>query len=211
MHRASLLGLPFLCTGAALVVYLVSGVSLLLGIAVVVSLTGAAALLIRRRLPVELRMVVAARVRWGAVAGVAATAAYDACRFVLVRLLDLQFWPFDVFTRFGGLLVGQSTSPAVVMAVGTAYHYANGIGFAVAYALFVRRPGIVTGLLWAGILELFMVSLYPGWLGLQAMNEFLGVSVVGHIVYGLVLGSTTRILLRDDRLMEKRDVQPATN
>jgi hypothetical protein len=102
----------------------------------------------------------------------AATAAYDACRFALVQLFDLQFWPFDVFTRFGGLLMGESVAPPVVTAVGTAYHYVNGIGFGIAYVLFIRRPGIVTGLLWAGVLEVFMVSLYPGWLSIEAVNEF---------------------------------------
>ena len=48
------------------------------------------------------------------------------------------------------------------------------------------------GLAWAAVLELFMVSLYPGWLGLKPLDEFLSVSIFGHIVYGTVLGSVAR-------------------
>jgi len=34
-----------------------------------------------------------------------------------------------------------------------------------------------------------MVNIYPGWLGLRALDEFLSVSVVGHLAYGAVLGA----------------------
>lgn len=33
-----------------------------------------------------------------------------------------------------------------------------------------------------------MVSVYPGWLGMKALDEFLQVSIFGHFVYGIVLG-----------------------
>jgi hypothetical protein len=211
VHRASILALPFLSTGTALVAYILSGISLLLGIALVGALTGVIAMLGWHRLPAGLRPTVVRRVKRGAIAGVAATGAYDVFRFAMVRLFDLQFWPFDVFSRFGALLVGESVSPPVVAAVGTAYHYMNGIGFGVAYVLFVRRPGIVTGLLWAAVLECFMVSLYPGWLSMQAVNEFRAVSVVGHVAYGLTLGSVARVLLREDRLTRKPHVSARSN
>jgi hypothetical protein len=48
----------------------------------------------------------------------------------------------------------------------------------------------LTGVAWAALLEVFMVTLYPGWLGLRALEEFLSVSIVGHAVYGVVLGAT---------------------
>jgi hypothetical protein len=45
------------------------------------------------------------------------------------------------------------------------------------------------------ILELAMVTVYPGWLDVKALNELISVSVVGHIVYGVVLGYTARKLV----------------
>jgi hypothetical protein len=211
VHRASILALPFLSTGGALVVYILSGISLLLGIALVGALAGVIAILVWHRLPAGMRPTVVHRVKCAAIAGVAATGAYDVCRLVIVRLFDLQFWPFDVFTQFGALLVGESVPSPVVTAVGTAYHYMNGIGFGIAYVLFIRRPGIVTGLLWAAVLEGFMVSLYPGWLSIEAMNEFRAVSVVGHVAYGITLGSVARVLLREDRLTRKPHVSSRSN
>ena len=47
------------------------------------------------------------------------------------------------------------------------------------------------------ILELLMVSVYPGWLDMRALDEFLQVSVLGHIVYGAVLGYSARWLLAE--------------
>jgi hypothetical protein len=134
------------------------------------------------------------RIARGALAGVLATGAYDLCRLVVVKVFGFTFWPFDIFTRFGHLLLGHSASPTAAAAVGTAYHYTNGIGFGIAYVLFVRRPNIRTGLVWAAVLETFMVSLYPGWLDLKALDEFVSVATVGHIAYGVVLGSVSRAL-----------------
>jgi hypothetical protein len=44
-----------------------------------------------------------------------------------------------------------------------------------------------------------MVSLYPAWLGLQAMEEFVQVTIAGHLAYGIVLGYLARSLLRSSR------------
>jgi hypothetical protein len=44
-----------------------------------------------------------------------------------------------------------------------------------------------------------MVSVYPGWLGMKALDEFLSVSITGHVAYGLVLGWLARSLLRSSR------------
>lgn len=41
---------------------------------------------------------------------------------------------------------------------------------------------------WALVLEALMVTFYPGWLDVRAFDEFLTVSVLGHVVHGSVLG-----------------------
>ena len=40
-----------------------------------------------------------------------------------------------------------------------------------------------------------MLSIYPGWLHPRAFGEFVSVSMLGHVVYGSVLGITARRLL----------------
>ena len=64
---------------------------------------------------------------------------------------------------------------------------ANGLGFALAYDLVLGYRGWWAGVAWALVLEALMASLYRGWLGLRALEEFLAVSVVGHLVYGTIL------------------------
>jgi hypothetical protein len=190
VHRRLLISVPFLSTGGALAVFILTGISLRVGMIAAAVLVAGAVALARTRLPEPSRRLVRYQAVRGIAAGLLATAAYDLCRLIVVSLTDIAYWPFDIFSRFGRLLVGEAAPTGVAVAVGMGYHYLNGVGFAIAYMLFVRRPGILTGLAWAALLEVFMVSLYPGWLGLRALGEFLGVSIAGHAAYGVVLGGT---------------------
>jgi hypothetical protein len=184
-----------LATGAGLVGYVVAGVSLRLGIALVVAVGLGLAALVLHRTPAGERAAVWRRVGVGLVGGALATAAYDGCRFAVVSTLGLRFWPFDIFPIFGQLLAGDSAPPAVRLAAGVAYHWANGLGFGVAYLFLFHRPRLLTGVLWAAVLELAMISIYPSWLHLRALSEFLSVSLIGHAAYGSVLGLVSSRLL----------------
>lgn len=184
--RIALAVLP-LATGIGLVVYLLAHVSLRLGIAAALLSGVGSAFVAWRRSPAEARRILRQRVLAGVVAGLLATLAYDAARYVVVTIFPLVIWPFDVFPIFGQLLIGAAPRK-VLYAVGWLYHMANGTGFAVCYAILFPRPGILTGLLFAGVLEFLMISLYPSWLGVKAYGEFLNISVVGHTAYGFVLG-----------------------
>jgi hypothetical protein len=115
--------------------------------------------------------------------------AYDASRWGVVSLLTLSFRPFHVLPIFGRLFVGADSPPGIALAAGIAYHAANGIGFAVAYTLVVRRGSLLSGVVWGICLELCMALLYPSWLRIMALREFLAVSALGHVVYGAVLGT----------------------
>lgn len=135
----------------------------------------------------------------GAVAGLVATACYAASRLALVVLADLSIRPFDTWRLFGELFLGPAATPRAAFAVGTAYHLANGVGFATAYTLVLGVAGWRAGVAWALVLEALMVTSYPGWLDVRALDEFLTVSVLGHVVYGGVLGwSAQRPVQRDD-------------
>ncbi|HEX2084559.1 MAG TPA: hypothetical protein VHF89_02675 [Solirubrobacteraceae bacterium] len=190
-RRLPLLALPF-AGGAGLVVYILAGISLPAAAGAVALLGAVVWRLVASDAPEVDRRAIAARVRAGAVAGLLAVAAYDLVRFGLVSLLTLEFEPFHVIPRFGRLFVGDAAPEAVAVAAGVAYHVANGIGFAVGYALAVRRPGPLTGVAWGVGLELCMAVLYPTWLAIATLEEFLTVSALGHLAYGAVLGLAMR-------------------
>jgi hypothetical protein len=193
-HRL-VFGALFLSTGAALLVYVISGISL--PAALMVSLLGALLLgvLIWRRATAPDRAGLRRTLRVGLIAGLLALAAYDLARYLLVEVAGFTFWPFDIFGIFGQALLGAGYRGPFVTLAGVAYHVANGVGFALAYTVWLGRRGIWAGIAWAMALEVVMVTIYPGWLGLKALDEFLRVSIFGHVIYGSVLGGTARQLL----------------
>ncbi|MDQ3742653.1 MAG: hypothetical protein M3389_17110 [Actinomycetota bacterium] len=194
-RRLPLLALPF-AGGAGLVVYILAGVSLPLA-AAAVALLGAAVwwVALTQAGAVDQRAITA-RVRAGAIAGLVAVAAYDLTRFGLVTVLTLSFEPFHVLPTFGRLFVGDGAPEAVAVAAGIAYHVANGVGFAIGYALAIKRPGPATGIAWGIGLELCMAILYPTWLKIATLEEFLTVSALGHVAYGGALGLAMRAQVR---------------
>ncbi|MEZ5141654.1 MAG: hypothetical protein R2726_03920 [Acidimicrobiales bacterium] len=186
------LGAVGLGTGAALVVHILTKVSLALAALVLVVGVVTAFVLVVRRLDERRRADVLHRVRVGAVVGLLATVAYDASRYGFVALLQLSFKPFHAFELFGQAVLGQDAAAPAAFAVGTLYHVANGVGFGIAFAVVVRHPTVWKGIAWAMVLEVSMIALYPSWMQLQAIGELAEVSVVGHVVYGTVLGALTR-------------------
>jgi hypothetical protein len=190
-----LIGAAALATGAALLVYLLAGISLKLSLGATVATAAVAGWLAGRRLAPEGRREVGRRIRFGLLSGLLAVAGYDLSRFLFVRLSGSSFWPFDTVRLFGELLAGSDAPPAVILATGMAYHLANGLSFATAYTIVLGYRGWWAGLLWALCLELLMATLYPEWLGLGDLREFLIVSFLGHAVYGVILGFASRELL----------------
>jgi hypothetical protein len=188
--RLLLIGLPF-AGGAGLAMYILAGISLPLAI-LALALAGAGLwVLVLRRTNPPVRAALRCRARIGLVAGVLATVAYDTARYGVVAVFHMSFKPFHVFTLFGELFIGSGHSTTVTTLVGLAYHISNGTFFGVAYALLFRRPSWWTGTLWGVGLEVCMALLYPQWLRIQVMHEFLEVSAVGHVIYGTVLGLVT--------------------
>lgn len=121
-----------LATGAALLAYFLTAVSLGLALAFTLALALTAGVAAARRLDGGGRRRALVRLRAGTVAGLFATACYDASRLALVALADLSIRPFDTWRLFGELFLGPGAAPQAAFAVGTVYHLANGVGFAVA-------------------------------------------------------------------------------
>ena len=189
----------FLASGAALLVYILAGLSLrwtfvALGL-------GAAAVVwaMMRRASPERRNWLARRIAVGAIAGFAATLAYDAVRLALVEFAGLQLRPFEAWRLFGLALAETQRSTTLVFVLGVLFHLCNGVAFGIAFTVAFGRKGIWAAIVWALVLETFMVSVYPGWLGLKALDEFLTVSVTGHLAYGAVLGWLAKSILESSR------------
>jgi hypothetical protein len=184
---ALLLALP-LATGAALIVHIVSDRSLAAALALAGALALAATILAVRRLPPAALADAKHRARLGVVAGLAGLAAYDLSRMLLVVGTGLETKPFKALPLFGRGLLGPGASDTAAWVAGGAYHVTNGIGFAVAYCLAVRQPSWRTGIAWGLLLEAVMIAFYPSWLQIEALKEFVTMSLFGHVAYGGTLG-----------------------
>jgi hypothetical protein len=79
--------------------------------------------------------------------------------------------------------------------VGIAFHLVNGLGFAMAYAVWAGHRGPIAGMAFALFLQALMVAVYPSWLRVQMLTEFLEVSMLGHLAYGAAIGATSQFLL----------------
>jgi hypothetical protein len=199
----AVLGLAALFSGVALLTTILAGWSLPLAVLGSVVVAGSAVATIWRRSSAWSRYFTARIALAGTAAGMVATLAYDFSKYLLSLLDPSPYNPFEAVRVFGILLIGESAGPVAVMAVGMGFNFLNGTAFGVSYAMFFGRLGIVsvrraivTGIGWGLFLELFQLTLYPGWLDIKSYQEFATISATGHIVYGAALGLVTRLVLR---------------
>jgi hypothetical protein len=196
-ERLPLVLLP-MSGGLSLVVHILTGRSFALTILIFLTIGLAIWAFIVATQTEAVRRQLISRIKVGLVAGATATLAYDVTRYCLVSILSLSFAPFHTWTLFGQALVGVDANARLSFALGMTYHVANGIGFATAFAIVIRRPTWKLGVLWALVLELAMALLYPTWMVIRQLDEFLSVSILGHIVYGFTLGAIARRLTSQD-------------
>src|SRR6266852_5098119 len=197
----ALFGAFFFASGGALVFYILSGVSLGGTFALAVAGAVAGAVAVRKRIAPDRRADLDRRLRAGLAAGLAGLAAYDGTRWAFVHVAHYRFKPFDVFSIFGQALAGRALVGAHhatwwIDVAGVAFHVTNGLGFATAYTVWMGRRGVVAGVVFALALNVAMILLYPGWLKIRLLGEFVQVAMLGHIAYGAAVGATARALLR---------------
>jgi len=178
----------FLASGASLLVYIFSGFSLLLSLVLAIAMIAVTWTIVWQKMDQTKQGYIKQRVKAGIVAGFLATAVYDLSRFALIKITGIHFWPFDIFDVFGKSLLGPSVEGWWVSAVGVGFHFLNGIAFGTSYAILFGTRGALAGVIWALMLETLMVVAYPRWLTIKFMEEFLQVSIFGHIMYGTTLG-----------------------
>jgi hypothetical protein len=188
-------GAAALFSGVALLGQLLAGIALPLGLGFSLILLVVAVVIIARIVDVDMRRRMLRVTATAAVIGFVATLAYDASRGVFARIDPSGFDPYGALPIFGSLLLGDSASEGAMWIAGIGFHVTNGITFAIAYGFLFgerarrsTRAAVVTGVVWGVFLETFQLTLYPGWLNIKTYAEFVTISFLGHVVYGLTLG-----------------------
>jgi hypothetical protein len=138
------------------------------------------------------------RLRAGLAGGVVALAAYDLIRLTIFTLWLHDYFPYQTHRIFGYLITGQPPESQAALIWGWAYHFWNGMSFAVIYALIAGSARWYWGWAWAMILEIAMLFTYPTMLQIKFTSGFLGVSLIGHTAFGIALGLMVSRLARDE-------------
>jgi hypothetical protein len=180
-------GAVFLASGASLVGYILTGAPMALVLGVLV-LLGAMVVGATVWGQTERRRQWLTCVRVGIPAGLIATFCYDASRYLLVQVAGFTASPFVAFPLFGQALIGSGAGVGPRTLIGVGFHLLNGMAFGVAYTVWFGNRPFYVGIPFALVLEAFMLALYPGWMDMRTVAEFTQMSLVGHIVYGSVLG-----------------------
>jgi hypothetical protein len=203
-------GVAALFSGVALLCTILFEMSLPLGLLTIGGTLGVLTAVALARLPQSDRARVRSSAISGVTAGLVATLFYDVVKSVLSTLDPSPYNPFEAFRIFGELLLGPGAPTTMVHTAGVTLHVINGSSFGVAYAVLLgaegglsARAALARGLGWAVFLEMFQLTLYPGWLDIRAYEEFVAISALAHLAYGVVLGLLCRALAR--RLLEEGD------
>jgi len=131
--------------------------------------------------------VLTERIVSGVWAGAMATFAYDVVR-VPIAVSGVPV--FKAISYFGTVILGQVHPTVASEVVGWSYHLSNGIGFALMYAVLVKRPRLWSALVWGVTLEAAMLSTpYAEVFGYRMTPKFLAITIGSHLVYGAVLWS----------------------
>ena len=164
--------------------------TLLVGLPAVAGVVAFGLLVARPRWPATFDAMVA-----GALGGLLGAIGYDLFRLPFVYGLGRQLLaPID---SYGVLLMGADESSPVSGFAGWAYHFTNGIGFGVAYAVVARNRHTAWALLWAMVLETAtIVSGFAPTYGLVTDGVYNVVPIViayaAHVPYGLAVGWAVR-------------------
>lgn len=138
----------------------------------------------------------------GAIGGLLGTFAYDLFRVPFVIAGFRVLAPID---SYGVLAAGTSASSPWTGLLGWAYHFANGVGFGIAYAMLAPRRNWRWGVAWALLLEsativtpfatLYALRGTPSGVNWTAIS----IAYAAHIPFGWIVG---RAVERPERIVE---------
>jgi hypothetical protein len=122
-------------------------------------------------------------------AGLLGLAAYDLTRIGIVKMFGFDTSPFGAWRLFGSSLSAGLLGDGPSFVLGAAVHVANGLGFTwILWSLSLnpKRVSLIASL----VLEALMLISYPQFLGIHSYPSFLAMSLVGHLVFGSVVGQS---------------------
>ena len=126
----------------------------------------------------------------GAIAGLISAVAYDLYRLPFVMAGAPLF---NVFPRFGELVLESHEPRWLVHLLGWSYHFSNGAALGIMFLAVVtafRRANLFwCAIAWALVVEaLLLISNYANFFGFQLNGRFLFLTISAHLVFGIVLG-----------------------
>ena len=120
--------------------------------------------------------------------GFVATLAYDGVRLLLRTVHLFNYDGFVAIYIFGGWITGRETTTVEAAIAGWTYHFWNGLSFGVFYVLTFGRRHWLYGAAYGVVMELCMLGLFPLFVQVTDRFDFIMLSLIGHLVYGAVLG-----------------------
>lgn len=133
----------------------------------------------------------------GVVGGFVATLAYDGFRLLLRTTQLFNYDGFKSIYIFGSWITGRPAASDAAAAAGWFYHFWNGISFGLFYTLTFGRRNWLYGVGYGLVMEAMMLGLFPFFLRVSDQVGFITVSMLGHMVYGAVLGLVTQRYARN--------------
>jgi len=124
----------------------------------------------------------------GLAGGFLATLAYDGIRWIFGLTHLFQYNGFLAIYIFGSWISGRATTTFAAAVAGWLYHFWNGLSFGVMYTLTFTRKHWLYGVAYGIVMEIFMLGLFPLFLRITNKRDFIVMSMLGHMVYGGVLG-----------------------
>lgn len=127
----------------------------------------------------------------GAIGGLVGTLGYDLFRVPFVYTTGLQL--LAPIESYGVLLLDAPSSSTLTAFAGWAYHFVNGIGFGIAWAVVARGRPWLWGVGWAMFLEtMTIISPFAGTYGLIAGGQVqvlpIAIAYAAHVPYGVAVG-----------------------
>jgi hypothetical protein len=130
----------------------------------------------------SLRMALVA----GVVGGLLGTVGYDLFRVPFHLAGYRLLAPID---SYGVLLLDARTSSAVTGLAGWAYHFSNGVGFGIAFAVVALGRRWYWAVAWAMVLETATVATpFAGTYAIAGKWNIIAIAYAAHVAYGLPLG-----------------------
>jgi hypothetical protein len=128
----------------------------------------------------------------GVAGGLVATLAYDGFRFILRELGVFKYDGFRAIYIFGGWIAGRGVTTMEAAVAGWIYHFWNGISFGVFYTLTFGNRHWLYGVGYGLFMEACMLGLFPLFVRITNRFDFIALSLLGHTVYGAVLGTVAQ-------------------